>query len=195
MVYSLAFSLPGTPVLFYGEEIGMAENLDIPGRLAVRTPMQWSGNSNGGFSSAPKRRLTRPLPDGLFGPERVNVADQRHNHRSFWWFIRDLIYTYRQQPEIGWSTAEVLKQPHRAVLAHVCREQSGWQMLALHNFGPDGRVVPIELSDVPAGSVLVDLLDGLAEYPLGTSGPTELSLGAYGYRWLRVVGPGDDPII
>ena len=68
MAYSLVFSLPGTPVLFYGEEIGMAENLDIPGRLAVRTPMQWTGGANGGFSKAPKRRLTRPLPDGLYGP-------------------------------------------------------------------------------------------------------------------------------
>ncbi len=68
MVYSLAFSLPGTPVLFYGEEIGMAENLDIPGRFAVRTPMQWTGDVNGGFSKASKRRLCRPLPDGLYGP-------------------------------------------------------------------------------------------------------------------------------
>ena len=72
MAYSLAFSLPGTPVLFYGEEIGMAENLDIPGRLAVRTPMQWTGGANGGFSTAAKRRLTRPLPDGLLraGPRQ-----------------------------------------------------------------------------------------------------------------------------
>ena len=68
MVYSLAFSLPGTPVLFYGEEIGMAENLDVPGRFAVRTPMQWTGGDNGGFSNAAKRRLPRPLPDGLVRP-------------------------------------------------------------------------------------------------------------------------------
>ena len=123
MVYSLAFSLPGTPVLFYGEEIGMAENLDIPGRLAVRSPMQWTGGVNGGFSTASKRRLARPLPDGLYGPKRVNAADQRHDHESFWWFMRNLIYTYRQQPEIGWSTVEILKQPNPAVLAHVCREE------------------------------------------------------------------------
>ncbi len=110
MAYSLAFSLPGTPVLFYGEEIGMAENLDIPGRLAVRTPMQWTGDGNGGFSKASKRRLCRPLPEGVYGPQRVNAADQRHDHKSFWWFMRNLIYTYRSQPETGWSTAEVLKQ-------------------------------------------------------------------------------------
>ena len=174
----------------------MGENLDIPGRLAVRSPMQWTGGRNGGFSTAAKRRLTRPMPDGLFGPDRVNVAAQRRDHQSFWWFIRDLVYTYRQQPEIGWSTAEVLKQPHRSVLAHVCREEeSGWQMLALHNFGAEGVLVPIELPDAPPGSVLVSLLDGLTEHPLDESGRAELEVGPYGYRWLRLVRPGDDPII
>ena len=151
MVYSLAFSLPGTPVLFYGEEIGMAENLDVPGRFAVRTPMQWTGDANGGFSRLPKRRLTRALPDGLYGPDRVNAADQRHDHDSFWWFIRNLIYTYRQQPEIGWSTVEVLKQPNPAVLAHVCREESGWAMVALHNFGADSCIVPYPARGRAAG--------------------------------------------
>jgi glycosidase len=195
MAYSLAFSLPGTPVLFYGEEIGMAENLDIPGRLAVRTPMQWTGGDNGGFSKASKRRLTRPLPDGLYGPERVNAADQRHDHRSLWWFIRNLIYTYRQQPEIGWSTTEILKQPNKAVLAHVCREKSGWAMVALHNFGAEGSIVPIQLEDAPPGSILIDLLDGLTEHKLDAQGRIELDLEAYGYRWLQLLRPEDDPII
>ena len=195
MAYSLAFSLPGTPVLFYGEEIGMAENLNIPGRLAVRTPMQWTGGDNGGFSKASKRRLTRPLPDGLYGPERVNAADQRHDHRSLWWFMRNLIYTYRQQPEIGWSTTEILKQPNKAVLAHVCREKSGWAMVALHNFGAEGAIVPIQLEDAPPGSILIDLLDGLTEHKLGAQGRIELDLEPYGYRWLRLLRPEDDPII
>jgi hypothetical protein len=92
--------------------------------------MQWTGDDNGGFSRATKRRLTRPLPDGLFGPERVNAADQRRDHGSFWWFMRNLIYTYREQPETGWSNVEILKQPNRAVLAHLCREESGWAMVA-----------------------------------------------------------------
>ena len=195
MVYSLAFSLPGTPVLFYGEEIGMAENLDVPGRFAVRTPMQWTGDSNGGFSTAAKRRLPRPLPDGLFGPDRVNAADQRQDHHSFWWFIRDLIYTYRQQPEIGWSTADVLQQPNRSVLAHLCRESSGWAMLAVHNFGADSCIVSIELDEAPPGSVLVDLLGGLSRHELDIHGRIDLHLEAYGYRWLRVLRPGEVPII
>lgn len=196
MVYSLAFSLPGTPVLFYGEEIGMAENLAIPGRFAVRSPMQWTSRKNGGFSTAPKRRLTRQPPaDGLYSPDRVNAADQRHDHGSFWWFMRNLIYTYRQQPQIGWSEIEVLEQPNTSVLAHVCREKSGWTMLALHNFGPDGCVVPVTIADIPPGSMLVDLHGGLAEQELDASGRAELSLEAYGYRWLRIVRPEDEQII
>ncbi|CAN5620669.1 alpha-amylase family protein [soil metagenome] len=195
MAYSLAFSLPGTPVLFYGEEIGMAENLDIPGRLAVRSPMQWTGGVNGGFSTAPKRRLTRPLPDGLYGPERVNAAGQRHDHGSFWWFMRNLIYTYRQQPETGWSTIEILPQPNKSVLAHVCREKSGWAMVALHNFAADAAIVPIQLDDVPAGSKLVDLLHGLTEHALDAQGRIDIELGPYGYRWLRLRRPEVDPII
>ena len=195
MAYSLAFSLPGTPVLFYGEEIGMAENLDIAGRLAVRSPMQWSGAAGGGFSSATKRRLVRPLPEGLYSPERVNVADQRRDQDSFWWFMRNLIHTYREQPETGWSQVEILKQPNRAVLAHVCREPSGWALLALHNFGADGALVDVELADVEPGSILVDLLHGLTEIELDARGRVQLDLEPYGYRWLRVLRPGDDPIL
>ena len=195
MAYSLAFSLPGTPVLFYGEEIGMGENLDIPGRLAVRSPMQWTGGDNGGFSRATKRRLTRPLPEGLYGPERVNAADQRRDHGSFWWFMRNLIYTYREQPETGWSNIEILKQPNRAVLAHVCREESGWAMAALHNFAADSCLVPIEIDDLPPGSILVDLLNDLTEIPLDAHGRVEIDLEPYGYRWLRVKRPEDEPIV
>ena len=74
--------------------------------------------------------------------------------------MRNLIYTYRQQPEIGWSTAEVLEQPNPAVLAHVCREKSGWAMVALHNFGADSSIVPIQLQacrrDAPSSTCLTD---------------------------------------
>ena len=195
MVYSLMFSLPGTPVLFYGEEIGMAENLDVPGRLlyaprcsGLAARMAASPTHRSGGSPV-------PLPDGLFGPQRINAADQRHDHQSFWWFIRNLIYTYRSQPEIGWSTPEILEQPNPGVLAHVCREKSGWAMVALHNFGLDGCIVPIQLKDAPPGSVLVDLLDGLSEHALDAKGRIELRLEADGYRWLRLLPPEDDPII
>jgi trehalose synthase len=87
MVYSLLFSLPGTPVLFYGEEIGMGEDLDAEGRLAVRTPMQWTSGRNGGFSTAAPGRLPGPVVSGGFAPEFVNVQDQRHDPESLLSFM------------------------------------------------------------------------------------------------------------
>ena len=99
MVYSLLFSLPGTPVLFYGEEIGMGEDLAAEGRLAVRTPMQWTAGRNGGFSSAPPRRAAPARwSSGGFAPEFVNVADQRRDPDSLLSFMKLLIRRYRESP-------------------------------------------------------------------------------------------------
>ncbi|WP_460625504.1 alpha-amylase family protein [Intrasporangium mesophilum] len=193
LVYSLMFSLPGTPVLFYGEEIGMGENLDIPGRLAVRTPMQWTSGPGGGFTAGTPERLIRPLPDGLFSPDRVNVTDQRHDHRSFWWFVRGLMRRYRQLREIGWSTATVLKHDIPSVLAHRC-DTDGWTMVALHNFSPDGTIVRLRLDETPPGTRLVDLLphEG-SEAVVGESGAVELEVQGYEYRWLLPLAPGAAP--
>ena len=132
MVYSLLFSLPGTPTLYYGEEIGMGEDLEAEGRMAVRTPMQWEPIRNGGFSTAPPRRLIQRLvPDG-YGPEHVNVADQKRDPDSLWNFMRALIQTYRECPELGWGDFQVLQQPHREVLAHRCHWE-GSSIVAVHN--------------------------------------------------------------
>jgi hypothetical protein len=109
--------------------------------------------------------------------------------------MRNLIYTYREQPETGWSNVEILKQPNRAVLAHVCREESGWAMVALHNFAADSCLVAIEVDDLPPGSILVDLLNDLTEIPLDAHGGVEIDLEPYGYRWLRVKRPQDEPIV
>ncbi|MFP3713670.1 alpha-amylase family protein [Puerhibacterium sp. TATVAM-FAB25] len=189
MVYSLLFALPGTPVLFYGEEIGMGENLAAEGRLAVRTPMQWTSGPNGGFSRAEPRRLAGPVTDGGFGPEHVNVADQRRDGGSLLTFVQTLVRRYRECPELGWAEeVEVLDQPHAAVLAH----RSTWDdasMVALHNLGPEPVVVPLRLDDCDEGVRLVDLLADDA-YDVAADGGAEVALDAYGYRWLRVVRPG-----
>jgi trehalose synthase len=192
LVYSLMFSLPGTPVLFYGEEIGMGENLDIPGRLAVRSPMQWAKGPTGGFSSAPPGRLTRPMPDGLFGPDRVNVDDQRRDPNSLWWFMRALVRRYRQLPQSGWATVEVLEHPVASTLAHVSRTDD-WAMVGLHNFGSDGATVPLTVPDLPPGCRLVDVLGERRETAVGADGVVELDIEPYGYRWLLVVPEGQDP--
>jgi trehalose synthase len=187
MVYSLLFSLPGTPVLYYGEEIGMGEDLDADGRLAVRTPMQWTPERGGGFSTAGPADLVSPMVGGGFGPEHVNVADQQRDPRSLWHFVAGLARRYRECPELGWGTFTVLEQPHRQVLAHECA-WGGARTMALHNLGPEAVTVPIRLDGADASWRLDDLLrDGRCE--LDAKGGAELQLDGYGYRWLRVRGP------
>ena len=173
----------------------MAENLDVPGRLAVRTPMQWTSGANGGFSRAPKREDD---PAAARRAVRAGTRQRlRPTSRSRLALVvhADLIYTYRQQPQIGWSEVEVLKQPNRPVLACAGEDESGWAMVALHNFGAESCIVPIELPDLPEGSILVDLLDGLTTHELRAEGRIELELEGYGHRWLRVLRPDGHPLI
>ncbi|GAB4081437.1 trehalose synthase [Modestobacter muralis] len=185
MVYSLMFSLPGTPVLFYGEEVGMGENLAADGRMAVRTPMQWTAGRNGGFSTAAPGKLPGPVVEGGFAPEFVNVADQRRDPDSLLSFMKLLVRRYRECPELGWGTFEVLGQPHPEVLAHLTTWDDG-TLVALHNLGPEPRTVPLVLADCGATHRLEDLLT-VGSTPLADDGSVELTLEGYGYRWLRVV--------
>jgi trehalose synthase len=188
MVYSLLFSLPGTPVLFYGEEIGMGENPSIEGRGSVRTPMQWEAVPTGGFSSAPPHRLVARPPEGGYAPQHVNVVGQRDDEESLLQHVRRLIARHRASAEIGWGDFEVLEQEHPAVFAHSMRNSIG-RFVALHNFGDEPLTTTIDLSDEEEGADLVDLL-GPDTIPL-ENGRVRLELPAYGYRWLRVRRPGD----
>ena len=188
MVYSLAFSLPGTPVLFYGEEIGMGENLDIEGRMAVRSPMQWSATRHGGFSAAPDAAaLCRPMTgaDG-FGPAEVNAAAQRRDEDSLLnWFER-LIRRRKESPALGWGRLRTLETAEPAVFAHRT-DWDGETIVALHNLG-DRTVRPrLTLDDAEEAEALVDLFRD-EELPL--DGPVELDLEPYGYRWFGVRRPG-----
>ncbi len=189
MVYSLLFSLPGTPVLFYGEEIGMGENLDAPGRQAIRSPMQWSSGKNGGFSKAAPSKLIAPVVEDGFAPEHINVQDQRNDPDSLLTFITLLIRRYRESPELGWGRFDVVRQPYSAVLAHrITADDSS--VVAVHNFSAEPVVVPIELEGVDDTCVLEDLLqDGRTQ--LDGQGCAEVTLDGYGYRWLRLSRPGD----
>lgn len=192
MVYSLLFALPGTPVLFYGEEIGMGENLSIPGRMAVRTPMQWANDPTGGFSEADPKQLVQPLPDGSYGPQHVNVADSRRDPDSLLNHVSRLARRYRECPELGWGDFAVLRQPHRAVLAHRATWESA-SMVLLHNFGPDAVTVPLAL-DEEEGTLLVDLLQA-GECTVGPDGEVELELDGYGFRWMRVQHLGERRLV
>jgi trehalose synthase len=195
MVYSLMFSLPGTPVLFYGEEIGMGEDLRQKSRAAVRTPMQWNTEKNGGFSNAKASELVAPLVRGDYGPENVNAAAAKRDPESLFNFMATLIARYREAPELGWGSFAIIDQPEPAVLAHTCSSDGGTLVL-LHNFGEEqvlvtGRVGP---EDGPRqayrDAMLLDLFDG-GNVPLEPDGGFTVELGRYGFRWFRVHRKGD----
>jgi trehalose synthase len=188
MAYSLLFSLPGTPVMFYGEEIGMAENLAIEGRLSVRSPMQWNDEENGGFSKARPSRLLRPVVEGRFGPLAVNAATQRRDPDSLLSWMERLIRRRRETPELGWGTWKVLRTNVSSVLAHRC-DWEGGSVVAVHNLGDQPCVVRLQLGDVPEDAKLDDLLDERGALREIEGGSLELKMDGYGYRWLRIHTP------
>jgi trehalose synthase len=192
MVYSLMFSLPGTPVLFYGEEIGMGENPEVGGRESVRTPMQWTDGRNGGFSTAAPRKLVAPQPADGYAPEHVNVRRQRNDEDSLLQFVRRLISRYRTSPEIGWGQFEAIEHDGEGVLVHGVRSELG-RIVALHNFTDVPVRLRAELGAVEDGTELVDL-HGPERIELDAKGRIECELAPYGFRWLRISPPGDTRI-
>jgi trehalose synthase len=192
MVYSLLFSLPGTPVLFYGEEIGMGENPAIGGREAVRTPMQWTDGKNGGFSMAAPSRLVAPIPDDGYAPVHINVQQQRNDDGSLLQFIRHLAARYHVSPEIGWGTLRILEHDGEGVFAHAVEADVG-RMIALHNFTEVPVRLRVEVGAVEEGTVLLDL-HGPDRLEVSPRGMVELELAPYGFRWLRISPPGDTRI-
>ncbi|SDL18554.1 maltose alpha-D-glucosyltransferase/ alpha-amylase [Nonomuraea maritima] len=187
MAYSLLFSLPGTPVIFYGEEIGLGENLEAEGRMAVRVPMQWS--PDGGFS---RERPVRDVPEGAFAPDRVNVADQKRDTDSLLRWFQLLIERYRECPELAWGECTVLDGGHPAVFAHRC-DADGATVVVAHNLCDTAQDVVLKLDGL-AGSRLTDLLvDGTVT--VAQDDTVRVPLGPHGCRWLRAStaeGPPED---
>jgi trehalose synthase len=198
MVYSLMFSLPGTPVLFYGEEIGMGEDLRAKGRSAVRSPMQWDDAENGGFSAAPAKDLVAPVVDGYFGPRNINAAAAKRDPESLWNFIATLIQRYRESPELGWGEFEVVRHDAPKVLLHRCNRDGSTLILA-HNLGAEPASVTANATSTEepeasfSGAVLRDLLGG-QDVQLADDGGFDLELDRYGYRWFRIQHPPDRDI-
>lgn len=167
----------------------MGENIEVEGRHSVRTPMQWDAGKNGGFSSAPPSRLVSPQPADGYGPEHVNVNSQIADNGSLLQFVQRLAVRYRSSPEIGWGRFDVLSQDQPAVLAHSVRADPG-RFVAVHNFSDVPVTTTITLRDDPDAVALSDLL-GPERMTLDDRNAFVLELPAYGYRWLRVVRPGD----
>ncbi|MFJ8990961.1 alpha-amylase family protein [Streptomyces sp. NPDC102279] len=192
LAYSLLFTLPGTPVLFYGEEIGMGENLSAEGRQAVRTPMQWTPEGGAGFSTADPENFPNPLADGAFTPQHVNVYDQSRDPDSLLSRIRLFVERYREAPELAWGEYRLLDTGERAVLAHLSHTTDG-SVLALHNFAGHPVTARLHLPDPTPGTRLTDLLDDRhAALTIPDDGILRVELPPYGYRWLRRGTSADD---
>jgi maltose alpha-D-glucosyltransferase/alpha-amylase len=183
LLYSLLFTLPGTPVLLYGEEIGLGDDQRVEGRGAVRVAMQWTRAANAGFTTGdPAVPL---VAGGPFGPERVNVADQHRDPGSLLNWMERAIRTRKELPELGWGAWRVLATDQPAVLAHRCDWQ-GRGVLVLHNLGPEPVQVKVGLDDDTGQGRLGELLAD-RRYPPGETG-RPLELEGFGYRWLRLPG-------
>jgi maltose alpha-D-glucosyltransferase/alpha-amylase len=183
MAHALLMSLPGSPVLLYGDEIGMGDDLAREERRAVRTLMQWSDSENGGFSKAPAERLAagaHPLPDGPFGYDAVNVAAQSQQRESLLARVSNLARSRIGAEEIGAGRCEAVDVGAGGVL-FLCHEHEDRILLTAVNLR--GEEVVCEL-DGPRFTGLVDVLSD-REYPTPGDQPTKIALGPYGYRWLR----------
>jgi maltose alpha-D-glucosyltransferase/alpha-amylase len=184
LAYSLQFSLRGTPVLRYGEEIGMGDDLSLKGRDSIRTPMQWSLAANGGFSTAQADRLVRPvISTGDYGYEAVNVTNQRRDRRSLLSWFERMIRTLREAPEVGSGTCTHVDVPApRGVLVHRADDDTG-TMVFLHNLGEEPGTV--DLSSLVAEAEFPN--DVLADQEYGELGKFDaVAIGRYGYRWIRL---------
>ncbi|HEY0684938.1 MAG TPA: alpha-amylase family protein [Steroidobacter sp.] len=181
---SVMFSLPGSPVLRYGDEIGMGEDLSLKERDAVRTPMQWSSERNGGFSTA--RRTVHPvISKGPYGYKSINVDAQRRDPGSFLNWMIKMIRVRKECPEIGWGEWSLLHTGVPGVLC-LCYSWRGNQVVVVHNFNRQPQQVRLVVEG-DGCERLVDLL-GTDDSRADRQGRHDIALTAFGYKWFRVGG-------
>src|SRR5689334_13863099 len=180
LTHSLILTLPGTPVLRNGDEIGMGENLDLPERDAIRTPMQWANAKNGGFSQA-ERTVLPVVSGGEYGYEIVNVAAEQRDPGSFLNWMERMTRLRMRAPEFGTSRCEWLETGDPAVLAHCCRGERS-SVFAVHNLSGREVETTVELGRKVDG--LYDLLKNCEDHVDG-DGRQRFRLRPYGYLWIR----------
>jgi maltose alpha-D-glucosyltransferase/alpha-amylase len=186
LLNSILFTLPGAPIVYYGDEIGMGDNIWLDDRNGVRTPMQWDNTPNAGFSTAKPDELYNPaISGGQFGYQKVNVASQRADEQSLWHAIRRMIHSRKAHPAFRCDEYQILPLADLSILA-ILRNCQGESILAVHNLSIEGREVAVQLPQ-PQFSGSIDLFSG--EQTTIRDGALQLSLPPYAYRWLQLISP------
>ncbi len=188
LLNSLLFSFPGTPILYYGDEIGMGDNIYLHDRNGVRTPMQWSPDRNAGFSRAdPARLYSAPISDPVYGYQAVNVEGQLRDPSSLLHWMRNTIALRKLFKAFGRGTMEFLPVASRKVLAYVRRHEED-VLLCVANVSRFAQPAELDLSQFE-GAVPVEIL-GYTEFPRIGALPYFLTLGPYGFYWFELRRPG-----
>jgi maltose alpha-D-glucosyltransferase/alpha-amylase len=184
LLNSLLFSLPGTPVVYYGDELGMGDDVQRPDRDGVRTPMQWSAGRNAGFSDAgPERLYSQPIADPVYGYRALNVEAQRRDPSSLLHWMRNMIRLRKQFKVLGRGGIEFLPVANRRVLAYVRRWQED-TILCIANMSRHAQPAELDLSAFE-GATPVEML-GYTPFPRIGRAPYFLTLGGYGFYWFEL---------
>jgi maltose alpha-D-glucosyltransferase / alpha-amylase len=187
LLNSLLFTLPGSPIIYYGDEIGMGDNVYLADRDGVRTPMQWSGDFNAGFSRADSAQLYSPvISDPVYGYQAVNVEAQKRSGSSLLNWMKQIIRIRKQYPVFGTGKIRFLEPTNTKVLAYI-RHDDGIHILVVNNLSR--FVQPCEL-DLPeyAGWIPVELI-GSTRFPAVGELPYFITLGPHDFYWFKLVPP------
>jgi len=181
LMNGLLLSMPGTPVIYYGDEIGMGDNVALHDRDGVRTPMQWSPDRNGGFSRADPAALVLPvIQDPIYGYQSLNVESQARDAHSLLNWTRRMLAVRRRSRAFGRGTMRLLFPGNRKVLAYL-REHDGDVVLCVFNLSRAAQAVELDLSGLQ-GRVPVEMLGGTPFPPVGT-GAYPMTLPPYAFMW------------
>jgi maltose alpha-D-glucosyltransferase/alpha-amylase len=188
LAFSLLFTLPGTPMLQFGDEIGLGDDLSLPERECARTPMQWSSDPHGGFTTG-KRPVLPVISDPIYGYRQVNVEAQRRDSQSLLNWMERKIRMRRECPEISWGDWKILKTDQPGVLV-MRYEWDDHTLVILHNFTAKPRAVMLDREAIAANTGTGKLVDLLAtnDSRVDENGRYLVQLQPYDYRWLRAGG-------
>ena len=190
MMNGLLFSMPGTPIIYYGDEIGMGDNIYLGDRNSVRTPMQWNSDRNAGFSAANPQRLFLPvIIDPEYHSQAVNVEAQQENPNSLLWWMKRLIALRQRYKAFGRGTLEVLRPDNRKVFAFIRRYEDE-RILVVVNLSRNVQCVELDLAEF-RGATPIELF-GNSEFPSIGDLPYFITLGPHGFYWFSLERESDD---